>query len=343
MKRGKVFIIAEAGVNHNGDLDLAFQMIDQAVKAQVDAIKYQLFVSENLVTANLPMSEYQKENMKDNISQLEMLQRYELSKEDMEKLIKYAEQSNIILIATPFDRESVDMLVELERPYLKVDSGAITDHPFLEYIARKGIPLIVSTGASTMNEVRDAVTVIEKHNSSIALLHCTSMYPTPYNRVNLFAIKEMMNEFNYPIGYSDHTLGIEVSVAAVTLGAEVIEKHFTLDRSLEGPDHNASLEPDELLGMVKAIRHVELALGVPYKRPFEEEIKIMESGRRSISAAIDLRKGQRLTEKDVVVKRPGTGIQPKYLKTVIGGKVLRDIEHDSPIMETDIERIENDR
>lgn len=169
------------------------------------------------------------------------------------------------------------------------------------------------------------------------------MYPTPYNRVNLFAIKEMMNEFNYPIGYSDHTLGIEVSVAAVTMGARVIEKHFTLDRSLEGPDHNVSLEPGELLDMVKAIRHVELALGESEKKPFEEEVRIMETGRHSIIAVLNLKKGQRLSEKDVVIKRPGIGIQPKYLKTVIGGNVLRDIEHDSPIMETDIERIENDR
>ncbi len=343
MKRDKVFIIAEAGVNHNGDLGLAFQMIDQAVKAQVDAIKYQLYVSENLVTASLPMSGYQKENLDNNFSQLEMLQQYELAREDIEKLIKYAEQKGIMLIVTPFDRDSVDALVVLKRPYMKVDSGAITDHPFLEYIARTGIPLILSTGASTMDEVREAVTVIEEHNRNIILLHCTSMYPTPYDRVNLLAIKEMMDEFNYPIGYSDHTLGIEVPIAAVTMGAKVIEKHFTLDRSLEGPDHNASLEPDELLGMVRAIRNIEQALGVPDKTPFEEEMRIMKNGRRSIIAALDLKEGQRLAEKDVVIKRPGTGIPPKYLKTVIGGKVLRDIEHDSPIMETDIERKENGR
>ncbi len=343
MKRDNVFIIAEAGVNHNGDLRLAFQMIDQAVKAQVDAIKFQLYVSENLVTASLPMSEYQKDNMNNNFSQLEMLQQYELAKEDLGKLIKYAEQKGIMFIATPFDRDSVDALVALKRPYIKVDSGAITDHPFLEYIARTGIPLIVSTGASTMDEVREAVAVIEEHNRNITLLHCTSMYPAPYNRVNLFAIKEMINEFDYPIGYSDHTLGIEVPIAAVAMGAKVIEKHFTLDRSLEGPDHDVSLEPDELVEMVQSIRHIEQALGESEKKPFEEEMRIMESGRRSINAAIDLKKGQRLGEKDVVIKRPGTGISPKYLKTVIGKRVLHDIEHDSPIMETDIERIENGR
>ncbi len=318
-------------------------MIDQAVRAQVDAIKYQLYVSENLVTTNLPMSDYQKENMDKNISQYEMLKQYELTKEDLEKLTKYAEQNNIMLIATPFDRESVDVLVELKRPYLKVDSGAITDHPFLEYVARTSIPLIISTGGSTMAEVRDAVNVIEKHNSNITLLHCTSMYPTPYDRVNLFVIKEMMNEFNCPIGYSDHTLGIEISIAAVTMGAKVIEKHFTLDRSLEGPDHIASLEPNELVDMVQAIRHIEQALGEPDKKPFEEEVRIMKTGRRSIIAALDLKKGQRLSERDIVIKRPGTGILPKYLKTVIGRKALRDIERDSPIMEADIERIENDR
>ena len=343
MKKDKVFIIAEAGVNHNGDLRLAFQMIDKAVDAQVDAIKYQLYVSENITTASLPMSEYQKENMNSNTSQLEMLQGYELTKEDLGRLIEYAAQKGIMLIATPFDRDSVDALVALERPYIKVDSGAITDHPFLKYIARTGIPLILSTGASTMNEVREAVAVIEVHNRDITLLHCTAMYPTPYNRVNLFAMKEMMDRFDYPIGYSDHTLGIEVSIAAVTMGAKVIEKHFTLDRSLEGPDHNASLEPAELSGMVRAIRNIEEALGVPDKTPFEEEMRIMKIGRRSIIAALDLKKGQRLTENDVVIKRPGTGIPPKYLEIVIGGKVLRDIEHDSPIMEADIERIENDR
>jgi N-acetylneuraminate synthase/N,N'-diacetyllegionaminate synthase len=343
VKKDKVFIIAEAGVNHNGDLSLAFQMIDEAVKAQVDAIKYQLYVSGNLVTSSLPMSEYQKENMNNNSSQLEMLQQYELAKEDLEKLIKYAEKKGILLIATPFDRGSVDALVALERPYIKVDSGAITDHPFLEYIAMTGIPLIVSTGASTMDEVREAVAVIEKHNRNITLLHCTAMYPAPYNRVNLFAIKEMINEFAYPIGYSDHTLGIEVPIAAVAMGARVIEKHFTLDRSLEGPDHDVSLEPDELAKMVQSIRHIEQALGESEKKPFEEEVRIMETGRHSIIAAMNLKKGQRLTERDVVIKRPGTGIPPKYLKTVIGGKVLHDIEYDSPIMETDIERIESDR
>ncbi len=343
MKRDKVFIIAEAGVNHNGDLRLAFQMIDQAVNAQVDAIKYQLYISENIATASLPMSEYQKENMNTDSSQLEMLERYELTKEDLGKLIKYAEQKGIILIATPFDRDSVDALVALERPYIKIDSGAITDHPFLKYVARTGIPLILSTGASSMDEVREAVTVIEEHNRNITLLHCTAMYPAPYNRVNLFAMKEMMDRFDYPIGYSDHTLGIEVAIAAVAMGAKVIEKHFTLDRSLEGPDHNASLEPDELSDMVRSIRNIEQAFGVADKTPFDEEVRIMEIGRRSIIAALDLKKGQRLTEKDIVIKRPGTGISPKYLETVIGGKVLRDIEHDSPIMETDIEKIENDR
>jgi N,N'-diacetyllegionaminate synthase len=320
VKRDKVFIIAEAGVNHNGDMNMAYKMIDQAVKAQVDAIKYQLYVSGNLVTSSLPMSEYQKENMNNNSSQLEMLQQYELAKEDLEKLIKYAEKKGILLIATPFDRDSVDALVALERPYIKVDSGAITDHPFLEYIAMTGIPLIVSTGASTMDEVREAVAVIEKHNRNITLLHCTAMYPAPYNRVNLFAIKEMINEFDYPIGYSDHTLGIEVSVAAVAMGATVIEKHFTLDRNMPGPDHAASLEPHELKEMVSAIRNIEKAMGNGMKKPSPSEIKNIPIARKSIVAKKSIKIGEKFSESNLTVKRPGTGICPMQWDDIMNQK-----------------------
>ena len=337
MKKDKVFIIAEAGVNHNGDLSLALKMIDHAVEARVDAIKFQYYISENLVTSDLSVSDYQEENIGKKLSQLEMLRKYELKKEDLKQLIKYAEQKDIMLIATPFDRECADVLVQLNRPYLKLDSGAITDHPFLEYVAKTGIPLIVSTGASTMEEVHEAVAVIERDNRNLILLHCTSMYPAPYNRVNLLAMKEMMTEFDYAIGYSDHTLGIEVSIAAVSMGAKVIEKHFTLDRSFEGPDHKASLEPIELASMVQAIRHIEQALGKPDKEPCEEEVRIMKKGRRSIIAAVDLKKGQRLTMKDVIIKRPGTGIQPKHLQDILGKRMLGDVAKDKQIQYSNIE------
>lgn len=337
MNKDKVLIIAEAGVNHNGDLGLAFQMIDSAIKAQVDAIKFQYYVSENLVTHELSMSTYQIENMGKKLSQFEMLRQYELKKEDLKQLVKYAERKNIMLIATPFDRESVDTLLELNCPYLKVDSGSITNHPFLEYVARKGIPLIVSTGASTMEEVREAVGAIERHNRDLTLLHCTAMYPAPYDCVNLLAMKEMIREFDYPIGYSDHTLGIEVAIAAVAMGAKVIEKHFTLDHSMEGPDHKASVEPDELARMVQGIRNIEEALGKPDKEPCEEEVRIMEKGRRSIIAAEDLKKGQKLTRDDIVIKRPGTGIQPKHFNDILGKTMLYDVAKDKPIQYSDIE------
>lgn len=337
MKRDKVFIIAEAGVNHNGDIKLALQMVDEAGWAKADAIKFQVYNAKKIVTCDLAMADYQKKNIAKRISQLEMLKQYELKKKELKQLIKYAEERKILLLATPFDQESVDMLVELKRPYLKVDSASIINHPFLEYISKSGIPLIVSTGAATMQEVREAVAVIERHNRNLTLLHCTAMYPAPYQRVNLLAMKEMMREFDYPIGYSDHTLGIEVSIAAVALGAKVIEKHFTLSRSMEGPDQKASLEPDELANMVVAIRHIEQALGKSDKAPCEEEIQIMKTGRSSIIAALDLKKGQALKRDDIVIKRPGTGIQPKYLKDILGKKLISDVAKDTPLQYSDIE------
>ena len=343
MKREKIFIIAEAGVNHNGDLLLAFKMIDKAVESGVDAIKFQSFAAERLVTEGLDMSDYQKENMQSDITQFEMLKRLEIGSDKMLKMIEYADSKNIMLFSTPFDRDSVDFLVKTRRPFIKIDSGAITDIPFLEYVSKQGIPLIISTGGATMEEVREAVDIVSRCNEKITLLHCTSIYPAKYEEVNLLAMKEMMKEFACPIGYSDHTLGIEVSIAAAALGAVVIEKHFTLDRTLEGPDHKASIEPHELQEMVKSIRNVEKALGHGKKIPLPEEERNMLFGRRSIIAAEDLNKGDRITEDKVVIKRPGTGLLPKYLKTVIGKRVLRDIEYDSPIMETDIERIESDR
>ncbi|MBT3878112.1 MAG: N-acetylneuraminate synthase [Candidatus Scalindua sp.] len=343
MKKEKIFIIAEAGVNHNGDLLLAFKMIDKAVESGADAIKFQSFVAESLVTEGLDMSDYQKENMQSDITQFEMLKRLEIGNDKMLKMIEYADSKNIMLFSTPFDRDSVDFLVKTRRPFIKIDSGAITDIPFLEYVSKQGIPLIISTGGATMEEVRETVDIVSRCNDKITLLHCTSIYPAKYDEVNLLAMKEMMKEFACPIGYSDHSLGIEVSIAAAALGAVVIEKHFTLDKALEGPDHKASIEPHELQEMITSIRNVEKALGHGKKIPLPEEERNMLFGRRSIIAAEDLNKGDRITEDKVVIKRPGTGLLPKYLKTVIGKRVLRDIEYDSPIMETDIERIKSDR
>ena len=343
MKKEKIFIIAEAGVNHNGDLLLAFKMIDKAVESGADAIKFQSFVAESLVTEGLDMSDYQKENMQSDITQFEMLKRLDIGNDKMLKMIEYADSKNIMLFSTPFDRDSVDFLVKTRRPFIKIDSGAITDIPFLEYVSKQGIPLIISTGGATMEEVRETVDIVSRCNDKITLLHCTSIYPAKYDEVNLLAMKEMMKEFACPIGYSDHSLGIEVSIAAAALGAVVIEKHFTLDKALEGPDHKASIEPHELQEMITSIRNVEKALGHGKKIPLPEEERNMLFGRRSIIAAEDLNKGDRITEDKVVIKRPGTGLLPKYLKTVIGKRVLRDIEYDSPIMETDIERIKSDR
>ncbi|MCD6472937.1 N-acetylneuraminate synthase [Candidatus Aerophobetes bacterium] len=339
----KCFIIAEAGVNHNGSLELAYKLVDVAVKAGVDAVKFQTFKTENVVSKNAEKADYQKKTMGTGESQFEMIKKLELPFEDFKKIKKYCDKKGIIFLSTPFDYESADFLESLV-PLYKIGSGEITNLPFLEYIAEKGKPIILSTGMSTLGEVEEAITTIinvnpsffdtshlsplTSHASPLTLLHCISNYPAEYEDVNLKAMLTLKEAFKLPVGYSDHTLGIEVPIAAVAMGATIIEKHFTLDKNLSGPDHRASLEPDELKAMVKAIRNVEKSLGDGIKRPTQSELQVMKVVRRSLVAKKDIRAGETVKESDMLVKRPATGIPPKFKEIVIGMKPTRSIKKD---------------
>ena len=325
------FIIAEAGVNHNGSVELAKKLIDAAKDAGADAVKFQTFKAENVVVKDAQKAEYQKETTGEG-SQYEMIKKLELAEEDFRELADYAEKKDIMFLSSPFDKESVDLLYELDVPAFKVGSGEITNFPLLRYIAKKRKPIILSTGMSTLGEIEEALDVIRSEGvEDIILLHCVSNYPARIEDVNLRAIETLKQAFKLPVGFSDHTLGIIVPIAAVALGACVIEKHFTLDRNLPGPDHRASLEPDELKEMVKAIREVEKALGNGIKKPTKEEEKIKKVARKSIVAKVDISKGAIITEDMLDVKRPGTGIEPKYLKFIIGRKAKEDIKKDDVI------------
>jgi len=325
------FIIAEAGVNHNGSVELAKKLIDAAKDAGADAVKFQTFKTENVVVKDAQKAEYQKETTGEG-SQYEMIKKLELTEEDFRELADYAEKKDIMFLSSPFDKESVDLLYELDVPAFKVGSGEITNFPLLRYIAKKEKPIILSTGMSTLGEIEEALDVIRSEGvEDIILLHCVSNYPARIEDVNLRAMGTLKQAFKLPVGFSDHTLGITAPIAAVALGACVIEKHFTLDRNLPGPDHKASLEPDELKEMVKAIREVEKALGNGIKKPTKEEEKIKKVARRSIVAKVDISKGAIITEDMLDVKRPGTGIEPKYLKFIIGRKTKEDIKKDEII------------
>ena len=325
----KIFIIAEAGVNHNGDIKLAKKLINVAKDAGADAVKFQTFKVEDVVTQNAEKAEYQKETTGAEESQFEMIKKLELTESDFKELADYAKKAGILFLSSPFDKESVDLLDELDVPAFKVASGEITNLPLLRYIAKKGKPIILSTGMSTLGEIEEALDVIRSEEvEDIILLHCVSNYPARVEDVNLRAMGTLKQAFKLPVGFSDHTLGITAPIAAVALGACVIEKHFTLDRNLPGPDHKASLEPDELKEMVKAIREVEKALGNGIKKPTKEEEKIKKVARRSIVAKVDISKGAIITEEMLDVKRPGTGIEPKYLKFIIGRKAKEDIKKD---------------
>jgi len=329
--KNKTFIIAEAGVNHNGSLDLAYQLIDVAKDAEADAVKFQTFKAENVVSKLADKAEYQKKTTSSDKSQLEMIKKLELSFEDFVKLKKYCDKKGIMFLSTPFDHQSIDFLYDLVNIY-KIPSGEIINGPYLKHIATKNKSIIMSTGMANLGEVEEAINTIRSVNSEaeISLLHCTTNYPTPYEEVNLKAMQTLAAAFKLPVGYSDHTLGIEVPVAAVAMGAKIIEKHFTLDKNLPGPDHRASLEPDELKGMVKAIRNIEKALGDGIKRPNKSEIEIMKVARRSLIATRDIRAGKIIKESDITIKRPGTGILPKFKEIVIGMKLVSDIKQDEP-------------
>jgi len=327
----KVFIIAEAGVNHNGRLDLAYQLIDVAKEVGADAVKFQTFKSENVVSKLADKAKYQKKTTGSDKSQLEMIKKLELSFEDFVKLKKYCDKKEIMFLSTPFDHQSIDFLYDLVDIY-KIPSGEIINYPYLKHIATKNKPIIMSTGMANLGEVEEAINTIRSVNSKakISLLHCTTNYPTPYEEVNLKAMQTLAAACKLPVGYSDHTLGIEVPVAAVAMGAKIIEKHFTLDKKLPGPDHKASLEPGELKEMVKAIRNIEMALGDGIKKPNKSEIEIMKVARRSLIATRDIRAGEIIKESDIAIKRPGTGILPKFKEIIIEMKLINDIRQDEP-------------
>ena len=332
MKKNKTFIIAEAGVNHNGSFELAKQLVDKAVWAGADCIKFQTFNSKNLVSKNAQKADYQKKTTDSSESQLEMLKKLELSKEEFIELRDYCNQKGIMFLSTPFDLESIDFLASIGVKTWKVPSGEITNYPFLRAIGKRKESVIMSTGMCTLVEVRNALNVLTEFGTTdITLLHCTTEYPAPYDSVNLNAMLTLQNEFSYRVGYSDHTNGIEVPVAAVAMGASVIEKHFTLDKKMEGPDHKASLEPNELKQMVQSIRNVELALGDGIKKPSEAEKKNIAIARKSIVAACDIKKGEMFTEENLTAKRPGNGISPMNWAEVLGKIAKRDFSEDEII------------
>ncbi len=320
------FIIAEAGVNHNGSLEMARQLVEVAVQAGANAVKFQTFKAERVVSPQAPKAAYQLETTDEAESQLDMVKRLELSFDAFRELFAYCQQQGILFMSTPFDEESADFLADLGVPAFKIPSGEITNLSFLAHVARKGKPMIVSTGMAYLDEVRTAVSTIEKTgNRDLVLLHCVSNYPANPADANLRAMITMAEAFDVPVGYSDHTLGIEVSLAAVALGACAIEKHFTLDRNLPGPDHRASVEPDELTALVRGIRKVEAALGHGRKEPAASEIKMTAVARRSLVAAREIPVGSTITEGLIAIRRPGTGLPPAMLGQVLGRKAKQDI------------------
>ncbi|MBP5664404.1 MAG: N-acetylneuraminate synthase [Bacteroidales bacterium] len=329
-------IIAEAGVNHNGSLDLAKQLVDKAVDAGVDYIKFQTFKAEKLVTKAAKQAEYQQKNIgKEGDSQYQMLKKLELSPEEHQLLIEYCNKLGIKFFSTAFDFDSMDYLHSLNLGLWKIPSGEVTNYPFLKRIAQYNEKTILSTGMCDMEDVRAAVNALYKNGLSkenLILLHCNTEYPTPFEDVNLKAMEALRHEFGVEVGYSDHTKGIEVPIAAVALGATVIEKHFTLDRTLPGPDHKASLEPDELKAMVSAIRNIEKAVdGDGTKHVSDSERKNIAIARKSIVAATNIKKGEILTEENITVKRPGTGISPMRWEEILGMKAKRDFNEDELI------------
>jgi N-acetylneuraminate synthase len=331
-----VFIIAEAGVNHNGSLETAMGLVDAAFNAGCDAVKFQTFKTEDIVTKNVLKANYQALNTFKPGTQFDMLKELELGENDHRALFSYCRQKGIRFMSTPFDEESADFLDELGMEIFKVPSGEITNRLFLKHISRKKKPIILSTGMSTLKEVEEAVEwILEEDNMDLALLHCTSCYPAQYKDVNLKAINTLRNHFDLEVGYSDHTLGTEIAMGAVAIGAQIIEKHITLDRSMEGPDHKCSLEPDELGKMVYAIRNIEEALGDGIKRPMENELEIRNLARKYIVAKKHISKGQSITFDVISFKRAGGGLEPKYIEKILGSIAAKEIEEGAIIKEID--------
>ncbi len=334
MQAFKTMIIAEAGVNHNGDLARALDMIDVAADAGADWVKFQTFKAEKIATQNAPKAQYQKITTDRNEDQLAMLRRLELLAADHEILIERCQQKGIGFMSTAFDDESLDLLIRLGQEIYKVPSGELTNLPYLRRIGSLNKQLVVSTGMANLSEIHDALNVLTEAGTpleKITVLHCTSQYPAPFQEVNLHVIPALQMQLATNVGYSDHTLGIEVSIAAVALGATVIEKHFTLDRNLEGPDHAASLEPKELAEMVAAIRNIELSMGTSVKQATKSELDTALVARKSIVAARKIRCGEILNAENLTTKRPGTGISPMRWDELVGRVAHRDYEVDELI------------
>lgn len=327
----KTLIIAEAGVNHNGSFDIAKKMVDTAKEFGADVIKFQTADLDSVVSKNAKMAEYQKRNIGKNESQKEMISKLLLPFEDFNKLQYYCQEVGIKFLSTPFDTKSIDYLNNIQDIW-KIPSGEITNYPYLVEIAKTGKEIILSTGMSNLQEVEDCIDLLREHGAhKITLLHCTTEYPTPMGDVNLLSMITLKEKFGCDIGYSDHSVGIEVPIAAVALGATVIEKHFTLDKNMEGPDHKASLEPNEFRAMVRAIRNIEVALGDGKKEPAASEIANISVARKSIIAAREIRAGEIFTKENLTTKRPGTGINPMRWNEILGQKAIRDFEEDELI------------
>lgn len=329
----KVFIIAEAGVNHNGSIELAKKLIEKGAEAGVDAVKFQSFKANKLVTVNAEKADYQVANIgKNDENQYVMLKKLELDYDKHQELMDYAKSKGVMFLSSAFDLESIDLLVDLDLSVFKIPSGEITNLPYLRKIAQTNKPVILSTGMATLGEIEAALEVLKNNGTTdITILHCNTEYPTPMSDVNLTAMNTMKDAFKVKVGYSDHTLGIEIPIAAVALGALVIEKHFTLDKTMEGPDHKASLEPDELKQMVKSIRNIEEALGNGVKTPTESERKNKVVARKSIVAKTAICFGEMLSEENLDIKRPGTGISPMLWNEIIGSKATKDYQTDELI------------
>lgn len=328
----KIFIIAEAGVNHNGDIQTAKELIDVAVAAEADAVKFQTFKADTLVCRQAPKAAYQMETTSAEESQFDMLKKLELTPDMHRELIDYCHEKNIMFLSTPFDLDSLHYLVDCGLAVIKIPSGEITNYPLIREAGRSGKRIILSSGMSTIDEVREAVAVLKENGSTdITVLHCNTEYPTPFSDVNLRAMQTIKEETGVSVGYSDHTPGIEAAVAAAALGATVIEKHFTLDRNMKGPDHKASLEPNELTEMVRAVRHIEQALGDGEKKPSASEKKNMAVARKSLVAKCLIKGGEMFTEENLTAKRPGTGLSPMLWNQVIGQKAKRDFAADEMI------------
>lgn len=329
-----VFIIAEAGVNHNGSLELAKRLIDVAVEAGVDAVKFQTFKTENLVSKDAQKAEYQKVNTSKSESQFDMIKKLELDVNTHNELISYCSSKNIMFLSTPFDHDSIRLLNDLGLQIFKIPSGEITNLPYLRHIGSLKKEVILSTGMSTIGEIENALDVLISSGTKkdeITILHANTMYPTPMEDVNLKAMNTIGITFDSKYGYSDHTLGIEVDIAAVAMGASCIEKHFTLDKNMQGPDHKASLEPKELISMVKAIRNIELALGSSIKKPSKSEYPNITIARKSIVANCEIKKGEILSTDKLSIKRPGDGINPMNWDKVVNSIAQKDYYKDELI------------